>query len=260
MALDGSGDLGLWDLKRSLSAPVETAGAVTEQGGAAFGQELCFSPDGRFVVVLVENNDVSYAQLQLWAVSATEHLRLVSCLNWPTPGNIPFAMAFAPDGSELAFGDQGGGIRLVSVSPSGALSYRGPVVSATGSLIYSMSFNSAGDTLAATDGTDLWIWHDTDGVLTLEGDIPVDFAAGLSSDSAFFIPASHTLVSGGVGFGLDLWNLDPSVQAQSAWICSSTNGVLTRQNWASTSTHLTWRPVGTDRPAPSAACHPALTD
>jgi hypothetical protein len=192
---------------------------------------LCFSPDGRYVAVLVENNDVTFAQLQLWSISATGRLRLVSRLNWAAPGDVPLAMAFRPDGSELALSDADGGIRLVGVSPSGALSYLGPVVSASGSQISSMSFDGTGDTLAAADGTDLWIWHDTDGVLSLEGAIPASVAEEQNPYTVSFIPGSHTLVSGGGGAGIELWNLDPSVSAQSAWICSSTNGVLTPKNW-----------------------------
>jgi WD40 repeat protein len=229
VGLDDAGNLELWDLRRSLSAPVAQA-AVAPAGGAQ-GQVISFDPNGRYLAMQVEDNNSTLMQIQLWAISTTDRLRLVSTLNWPDPEDSAYSMAFTPDGRDLAVGDVNGGIRLAGISPSGGLAFSGPAVETAGTLVTSLSFDTEGDTLAATDGNDIWLWHDEEGSLSLEGEIPVD-----GDDSVYaavsFIPDSRTLVSDGGDVGIELWNLDPSVQTQSAWICASTTGVLTRQNWA----------------------------
>ncbi|MDK1474345.1 hypothetical protein QNO07_13085 [Streptomyces sp. 549] len=181
-----------------------------------FGQVVAVRPDGRLLVGSADQHaDIPADKVTGWALA---------------DGRQVTALAFSPDGSRLAVGDDTGHVTLWD----GGLRHAAGVLTGTADTnsqgqseaVDALAFSSDGRTLAVggTGGT-LRLW-DTDGQQILGGDLPT---LGVEIRSLAFGRADGTLYATGPNVVLQRFPIasDTAVRA----ICDRAGGGLTRAQW-----------------------------
>ena len=173
----------LWDAQTGELKQTWTAAAAV--------QSVAFSPDGNTVAC-----GNAYSQFQLWSVLATtprETIKIEANLPPPSPmgpTNATRAVAFSPDGSTLATGNEDGKVRFWNTK-SAALEQ---TLTGQGGAVSSLAFSPDGKVLVSGSiGKHVLIWDAETGALkqTIEiGDVV---------SSVAFSPHNAFLAVGGLG-------------------------------------------------------------
>ncbi|MFC5214396.1 AAA family ATPase [Streptomyces coerulescens] len=276
--LTGNRAVHLWDI-RDPSRPVRLGPPLTLRTRFMGPDALAFSPDGRTLATAYDDrtirlwnvSDLAHvvplgepitghtgyinsldfgpgghtlasgsadATVRLWDVAEPDHPKALARLTGHTgPVN---ALDFTPDGHTLASGSDDDTVRLWDVAdPSAASGLGSPLTGHTEALV-SLTFSQGGHYLASggNDNT-VRLWNVAD---------PSDASAigqamspnAKTGNFLSFSPTSHML---GVSSGTDtvrLWNLD--VDQAISRVCSTTQGVLTRDKWHEYLPRLSYEP------------------
>ncbi|MFD0419827.1 NACHT and WD repeat domain-containing protein [Streptomyces sp. NPDC127108] len=210
----------LWDVgdparPRPLGAPLT--------GHKGYVNDLEFSPDGRTLA-----SGSSDATLRLWDVADP---RRATRLGKPLTGHLgPVnTLALSPDGRTLASGSDDSTVRLWNITDPRRAAPLGSRLTGHTDALVSLTFSEDGRTLASggNDNT-VRLWD----VRRPARTAPIGHSMSPNAKTGSFLsfsPQGHML---GVSSGTDtvrLWNLDTDEAIHR--ICSTTQGVLTRENW-----------------------------
>ncbi|MGZ6315739.1 MAG: nSTAND1 domain-containing NTPase [Anaerolineales bacterium] len=171
----------LWD--------AETGRETLRESWFKFATDTAFSPNGKYIVTAgVPNAGDTSLRTILWDAATGQKLAALS-----SPGKLPTAMAFSPDGKQLALGYVDGSIKVSGVSANGLhVTELYSPIGHSGS-IEGIAYSPDGKRLASAsdDGTTkIWDSATGQGLLTLSG------LNGGVNDVAFGPDGAH-LATGG---------------------------------------------------------------
>lgn len=221
----------LWDV-RDPSRAVPLGAPLT--GHKGYVNALAFSPDGS---VLASGGADS--TVRLWNVSDPRHVTRLGKLLKGHAGPVN-SLLYSPDGRTLASGGDDDSVRLWDVSDPRAATAQGSPLTGHSEAVVSLTFSEDGHTLASGgDDNTVRLWN----VARPSDASPIGQAMSPNAKTGNFLsfsPTSHML---GVSSGSDtvrLWNLN--VDQAIRRVCSTTQGVLTRDKWDEYLPRLSYEP------------------
>ncbi|MGW0734398.1 nSTAND1 domain-containing NTPase [Streptomyces sp. NPDC002851] len=203
-------------------------------GHTGYVNSLVFSTDGRSLA-----SGSADGTIRLWNVTDPRH---AARLGKPLTGHLgPInTLAFRPDGHTLASGSDDGTVRLWNVTDPRKATRLGPRLTGHTDAVVSLTFSKDGRTLASgANDNRVRLWD----VAQPSRVSPIGEAMSPNAKTGNFLsfsPQGHML---GVSSGADtvrMWNLDTDEAIRR--ICSTTRGVLTRENWQEHLPRLSYDP------------------
>ncbi|TXS41685.1 hypothetical protein EAO75_39950 [Streptomyces sp. uw30] len=202
-------------------------------GHTGYINSLAFSPDGRALA-----SGSADSTVRLWDVTAPDRPRALARLTGHSgPVN---ALDYSQDGHTLASGSDDDTVRLWDVTDPAAATGLGSPLTGHTEAVVSLTFSKGGRYLASggNDNT-VRLWN----VSSPSDASAIGQAMSPNAKTGNFLsfsPTSHML---GVSSGTDtvrLWNLD--VDQAISRVCSTTQGVLTREKWHEYLPRLSYEP------------------
>jgi len=202
-------------------------------GHSSYVGSVDFSPDGRMLATAGHDGTV-----RLWSVADPAHAVPLGDPLTPQSGVIA-QVAFSPDGHTLAATGQDKTVRLWDVADPAHPTPRGSLIGHTEG-VTTVAFSPDGHTAGSgsADGT-VRLWDVTHPVEPTVSGEPLSGPTGSMRDVAFS-PNGHTLATANDDDTVMLWdmNIDDSIRR----ICTSTQGVLTPQEWEQTLPGQSYQP------------------